>query len=287
MLKTAPDAMRDATGRLDHLRPLTLACFGRGGSSLVWGALASATGTLTMDREWHEAVFDGAGWLRRALRQMTRHEIGLGLGTGRGPAARLIRRAVRARVLDDIRQTPPWVDAAPEWLTLKLMDYNIVRLPLIEQALGAGRIVLLTRGPLGQCESLMRSGLRLEQACRWYADVAGAMARVRADPRTVPLRFEDLVAGPEAAFAEMFRSLGIPCPEVFYLKSKAYGADRRADTDVRRAPIVAVPRGSLGDFVDPEANARAIARLGSAARHEIARRTAAAARCLGYEVHDG
>jgi hypothetical protein len=286
MLKTVPDPTRGASGQSDHLRPLSLACFGRGGSSLVWGALASAQGTLTMDREWHEAVFDGAGWLRRALRRMTRHDLGLALGTGPGPTARLIRQAVRARVLADIRRTPPWVDESPEWLALKLMDYNIVRLPLIEEALGNGRVVLLTRGPLGQCESLMRSGLRLDQACRWYNDVSRAMARLYADPCTVTVRFEDLITAPDTTFSDMFRQLGLPCPEVFYLKSKAYGDARQQDTDVCRAPVTTVPRATLGQFVDPEANARAIARLRPPARIEIGRRTAGAACALGYRVHD-
>jgi hypothetical protein len=75
------------------------------------------------------------------------------------------------------------------------MDYHIVFSEMIERSLQHVQQVSLTRHPYGQWESLIRRGLSLEGACRWYRDVAGAMAD-HSLSRAIGLRCEDVVNCP-------------------------------------------------------------------------------------------
>lgn len=277
MLKEAP-----APISLTSLRPLTLACFGRGGSNIVFSALGSARGTLTMDREWHQAVFENADWLKRVLRRSARMGLGHRLGTGGGPVDRAIRRSVRGRIAADIRQTPPWIGGEADWLVIKLMDHNVIRHRLIERTLGAGRTIVLTRAALPHCESLMRSGLSLDAACAWYRDVARALGALRRTPGTVVVRFEDLIAEPLETLETMFKHLGLRPPDIYYLKDKAFGTERVADTDVTHAAVRPIAGPGLRGFVRPDVNRAAVSRLTGAERDAIRRQTTEAAADLGY-----
>jgi hypothetical protein len=48
------------------------------------------------------------------------------------------------------------------------MDYHIGFAHMIAGSFRRATFINLERHPYGQCESLMRSGLSLERACRWY-----------------------------------------------------------------------------------------------------------------------
>lgn len=277
MLKKSPNP------QAADLRPIVLACFGRGGSNLMFSALGSSESVLRMEREWHEAVFDDLAWLRRALRRLSRRGIGLRLGTGSAPPDRTIQTLVRRRVMSDVRPHPIWTDRAPSHLVMKVMDYNIVRIPLIEASFSHGQVVCLTRGPLAQCESLMRSGLPVTTACQWYNDVAHSMANLPAG--TIRVRFEDFVKNPLQTLDLVFLSLRLSPCAAFEIKDKAFGQARTKSTDVTHAATRRLARHELRDFVEPDVNARAIARLSDADRAEILHRTTDAAARLGYTGH--
>lgn len=263
------------------LRPIVLACFGRGGSNLMFSALGSSDAVLRMEREWHEAVFDDLTWLRRALRRLSRRGIGLHLGTGSGPPGRTIQTLVRRRVMGDVRPHPIWGERGPAHLVMKVMDYNIVRIPLIEASFTHGQVVCLTRGPLAQCESLMRSGLSVAAACDWYNDVAHSMADL--PQGTIRVRFEDFVRNPLQTLDLVFLSLRLSPCSAFEIKDKAFGQARTQSTDVTHAATRRLTRHELRDFVAPDVNTRAIARLPDRVQAEIKARTGAAAARLGYK----
>ena len=83
-----------------------------------------------------------------------------------------LRKTLEMQRPDDVTTKP---DARS--LVVKLMDYHIVFAEMIGSSFERATFVNLTRHPYGQCESLMRSGLSLEDACRWYDDVARMMVQ--------------------------------------------------------------------------------------------------------------
>lgn len=250
---------------------------------MVFSTLGSAPGAVVMEHEWHQSVFEGADWLKKALRRLARRGRGLELGQGIGPLAKWGQNIVRRRMEAGIRTEEPWAESNPQYLVAKVMDYNIHRRGVIEAAFGQpARAVVLTRAPLPQVEGLTRSGQSLEAACKWYNDIAFPMAKLLAKSDTHHIRFEDLIADPVASLEAMLAAFGLATPETFYLKNKAFGADRDGNTDVKSAPYKAVTRDTLRDFVSAEVNAKAVARLSDAQKAEIIDRTGAAARALGY-----
>jgi hypothetical protein len=88
------------------------------------------------------------------------------------------------------------------------MDYHVVFARMIGASFERATCINLTRHPYGQCESLMRIGLSLESACRWYNDVARMMADL-SQSGAIGLRFEDVVTRLMETCDELYRSLGV------------------------------------------------------------------------------
>jgi len=264
-------------------QPLLLFCFGRGGSNMVFSTLGSVPGTVIMEHEWHQSVFEKSDWLKKVLRRLARKEIGLDWGQGTGPLSQWAQNVVRQRMLAGLRTDAPWADDSPRYLVAKVMDYNIHRRALIGAAFGQSiRSVVLTRAPLPQIEGLTRSGQSLEAACRWYNDIATPMAAVLDQPGTHHIRFEDLIADPVQILEGMLSAFDLEPASRYYLKNKTFGAARDVNTDVKSAPYTFVERDELPQFVSAEVNQKAVARLSEAQKAEIIARTETAARALGY-----
>ena len=126
-------------------------------------------------------------------------------------------------------------------LVVKLMDYHIVFAEMIGSSFERATFVNLTRHPYGQCESLMRSGLSLEDACRWYDDVARMMVQ-HAEWGAISVRFEDVVIRPMETCDGLYRSLGVRWSEdgKFEFKVKPYGTDRMADVGVEDREFIRI-----------------------------------------------
>ena len=109
----------------------------------------------------------------------------------------------------------------------------------------------LTRHPYGQCESLMRSGLSLEDACRWYDDVARMMAK-QAESGAITVRFEDIVTRPIETCDGLYRSLGVRWAEdgKFEFKVKPYGSDRSADAGVEDKDFIRIGAEDVSKQID-------------------------------------
>ena len=140
----------------------------------------------------------------------------------------------RRYALDKTREMQRPADVATKTdarsLVVKLMDYYIVFAQTIGTSFERATFINLTRHPYGQCESLMRSGLSLEDACRWYEDVARMMAK-QADSGAITVRFEEVVTQPIETCDRLYRSLGVRWAEdgKFEFKVKPYGSDRLAN----------------------------------------------------------
>ena len=267
---------RAANGRLT---PICLCCFGRGGSSIVWNMLGSSPDAVVMRREWHQAVFAGADGLRRALRWINRRGW---LRTAPPVLTAPLARAAALRVVSDMRSEDMAAKPGADAVVIKLMDHNLWRLPLIAQGFGSIRPVILTRDPLAQCESLMRSGLSVEVAADWYRDVAEAMVWIRDRYAAPVFRFEDLVEQPDDFAQRLFPALSLAAPRDYRLKKKRYGTARDPiHRDVTGTHII-IPASGLRDFIDPKVNVESIERLGPDQRGLIAKATAIPARSLGY-----
>src|SRR4029079_11987427 len=93
-------------------------------------------------------------------------------------------------------------------LVVNLMDYPIVFGQMIGTSFERATFVNLTRHPYSLCESLMRSGLSLVDACRWYEDVALMMDQY-AERGAISVRFEDVVTRPMETCDGLYRSLGV------------------------------------------------------------------------------
>jgi hypothetical protein len=143
--------------------------------------------------------------------------------------------------------------------------------------------VNLTRHPYGQCESLSRSGLSLEEACRWYDDVALMMAK-QAELGAITVRFEDVVARPFETCDRLYRSLGVRWAEdgKFEFKVKPYGTDRMADVGVEDKEFIRIGAEDGSQQIDASVLRGEIERLSDSQRRAIWDLTGAAAARLGY-----
>lgn len=261
------------------LVPISLCCFGRGGSSILWNMVGSSPAVVMMRHEWHEAVFSGFQGVNRAIRWANRRGL---FRTVPSPAKAPLAQMAKRRVVADLRQDDFAAKTQAKAMAVKVMDYNIWHLPVIEQGFGATRPVVFARNPLAQCESLMRSGLTVEEAADWYRDVATAMLWVRDTYGASLFYFEDMVADPKSFAERLLRDLGLPMPKVYRLKQKRFGADRDPRHQVAVGKEVVVPASDLRDFIDPNVHDESIARLEAGERRIIIERTIEPARALGY-----
>jgi len=265
------------------LTPVVLCCFGRGGSSLAWRMIGSSPDVLMMSEEWHVAM--GGGFTlpgRLARRAYAAGLVSPGGAAMRGLAA-LLGPAAARRAVAAVDRAEPGAKPHASGLAVKLMDYQLVHLPVIAGGFPAVRPAILTRDPLAQAESLMRSGLSVEAAARWCADVLRLMEWVGARWDAPVFRFEDLLSDP-AAFADtLYARLALRPPPDGRIgaKRKAFGAERITDAPAI-GPVERLNPEELRAFVDAEVNAKAIARLSDAERSTIRRIVGPGAAAFGY-----
>ncbi|WP_316650774.1 hypothetical protein [Ovoidimarina sediminis] len=206
------------------------------------------------------------------------HELGL----GNRKVDRIVRSHVRACVIGNLNSDPMLFHDDAKFAAIKLMDYFLSWHQSVLASMDGGVRVVLLRGPLAQCESLIRSGLTVSEACRWYNDVAHRMSLILNFPDTYSIRFEDLLLRPKPVLEDLFAELEISLPDNFVAKSKPFGNARRGNVNVSSAPMVSIPRDSLSGFLDAENEAKAVMRLDRNSRDQILEKTRNAAAGLGY-----
>jgi Sulfotransferase family len=261
--------------RLPTEEIVVLNCFGRGGSGIVWRMLGSSPDVIMTRKEWHVAVFGERRRLRKALFLASRS------------AAIRSSAPFQRYALSKVREMQRPGDVATKTdarsLVVKLMDYHIVFAQMIGASFERATFINLTRHPYGQCESLMRSGLSLEAACRWYEDVARMMA-THADCKAITVRFEDVVSHPLETCDGLYRSLGLRWAEdgKFEFKVKPYGEDRLANTGVEDRDFIRIGADDVSRQIDASVLRGETERLSEAQRGAIWDLTGTTAARLGY-----
>jgi hypothetical protein len=253
---------------------IVLNCFGRGGSGIVWRMIGSSPDVIMTSEEWHVGVFGASKTLRKGLPWAFR-SFGV-------QSFEPLRRYAFRKTIDMRRPVDVTTKTDARSLVVKLMDYHIVFARMIGSSFERATFVNLTRHPYGQCESLMRSGLTLEQACRWYDDVARMMAQ-QADS-AITVRFEDVVSRPVETCDALYRSLGVRWSEDgrFEFKIKPYGSERMADLGVEDREIIRIDREDAAQQIDPSVLRGETERLSETQRRAIWDLTGVAAARLGY-----
>ena len=182
---------------------------------MVWRMIGSSPDVIMTSEEWHVGVFGSRKTLRKGLPLAFRS---LGIRSFEPLRRYALRKTLEMQRPNDVTTKP---DARS--LVVKLMDYHIVFAEMIGTSFERATFVNLTRHPYGLCESLMRSGLSLEHACRWYDDVARMMVQ-QAEWGAISVRFEDVVTRPMETCDGLYRSLGVRWSEdgKFEFKVKPY-----------------------------------------------------------------
>jgi Sulfotransferase family len=254
---------------------IVLNCFGRGGSGIVWRMLGSSPDVIMTSEEWHVGVFGSRKMLRRGL---TRAFRSLGL-----ESFEPLRRYALRKTLEMQRPNDVTTRTDARSLVVKLMDYHIVFAEMIGASFERGTFINLTRHPYGQCESLMRSGLSLERACRWYDDVARMLARHK-ESGAITVRFEEVVTRPMETCDGLYRSLGVRWSEdrKFEFKVKPYGSDRLANTGVEDKDLIRIEAEDVSKQIDASVLRGETDRLSAAQRRAIWDLTGSEAARLGY-----
>lgn len=261
---------------------LCVCCFGRGGSSLLWHLLGSSPDIWMMRNEWHQAVFGESDLLRRSLRHGIRNRWLHHLGNGKRTQDRILQRFAHRRVLSNMAQDQHFFHPDAKFACMKVMDYNVFWHDGITQSFGGGRTVLLLRRPLPQCESLIRSGLKIEEAIRKYNDVSKFLADLAARPGVVIVHFGALLEDPAGIMAATYGALGVVSPLCYVAKVKPYGAARQVNTDVSERKLRVFSASELRDFVDPSVDDASAKRLSGSQADQILSQTRSAAERLGY-----
>ena len=256
-------------------RVIVLNCFGRGGSGIVWRMLGSSPDVIMTSEEWHVAVFGSRKMLRRGL---TRAFRSLGL-----ESCEPLRRHALRKTLEMQRPNDVTTRTNAQSLVVKLMDYHIVFAEMVGSSFERATFINLTRHPYGQCESLIRSGLSLERACQWYADVARMLAR-HAESGAITVRFEEVVTRPMETCDGLYRSLGVRWSEdrKFEFKVKPYGTGRTADVGVENKDFIRIGAEDVSVQIDPSVLRGETERLSAAQRRAIWDLTGTEAAGLGY-----
>jgi Sulfotransferase family len=242
---------------------------------MVWRMIGSSPDVIMTSKEWHVAAFGKRKMLRKGILLAFRS---LGIRSFEP-----LRRYALGKTLE--MQRPNDVTTKPDArnLVVKLMDYHIVFAEMIGTSFERATFVNLTRHPYGQCESLMRSGLSLESACRWYHDVACMMVD-HAESGAIGVRFEDLVTRPIETSDKLYRSLGVRWSEdgKFEFKVKPYGTDRMADVGVEDKKFIRIGVGDVTQQIDASVLRGETERLSDSQRRAIWDLTGAVAERLGY-----
>jgi hypothetical protein len=255
-------------------RVIVLNCFGRGGSGIVWRMLGSSPDVIMTRKEWHVAVFGERRRLRKALLAAC--------GSRAIRSSAPFRRYALGKTCEMQRPVDVTTKTDAQSLVVKLMDYHIVFAEMIGASFERATFINLTRHPYGQCESLMRSGLSLEQACRWYEDVARMMTR-QEESGAISVRFEDVVTHPIETCDGLYRSLGVRWSEdgKFEFKLKPYGAERTAYVSVEDKDFIRIGAEDVSR-VDASVLRGETERLSETQRRAIWDLAGATATRLGY-----
>jgi hypothetical protein len=258
-------------------RIIILNCYGRGGSGIVWRMIGSSPDVIMTSEEWHVGVFGHSKTLRKGV-PLAFRSVGI-------RSFEPLRRYALRKTLEMQRPSDIATKADARSLVVKLMDYHIVFAQMIGASFERATFVNLTRHPYGQCESLMRSGLSLEEACRWYDDVALMMVK-QAESGAITVPFEDVVTQPIEACDRLYRSLGVRWSKdgKFEFKVKPYGTDRMADVGVEDEDFIRVGPEEAVHQVDASVLHGEAERLSTAQRRAIWDLTGGAAAQLGYSV---
>jgi hypothetical protein len=262
------------TPRAPTDRVIVLNSYGRGGSGIVWRMIGSSPDVIMTSKEWHVGVFGERKKLRKGLLLAGRS---LGI-----ESSEHLRRYALAKTCEMQRPRDVATKTDARSLVVKLMDYYIVFARMIGKSFEQATFINLTRHPYGQCESLIRSGLTLEKACRWYRDVARMMADQESG--AVGVRFEDVITQPIETCDELYRSLGVGWSEdrKFEFKIKPYGTDRVGDVDVEDKEFIRIGAEEASHHVDASVLRGERERLSDAQRRAIWKLTGTAAARLGY-----
>jgi hypothetical protein len=257
-------------------RIIVLNCYGRGGSGIVWRMIGSSPDVIMTGDEWHMGVF-GAAKLPRKGALLAFRSLGIS-------SFEPLRRYAYRKTMEMQRPEDVVLKSAARSCVIKLMDYHIVFSDMIRRSFQSTTFVNLVRHPYGQCESLMRSGLSLDHASRWYVDVGQMMAR-RAESAAIAVRFEDIVTQPMQACDQLYQALGIRWAEdgKFDFKVKPYGEGRTEDTDVRHGEVIRIGARDVGRRIDPSVLRGERDRLSDNQRRAIWNRTREIASCFGYD----
>ncbi len=264
---------------------IALCCFGRGGSNIVWSAIASSPDVISMADEWHRAVYGhipfAGDHLRRLVRYVQRRHVCTRRDTGKEAASSAITRGIARFMMSSLRMRD--VEDKPEAkaIVAKVMDYSLFNVDLIGREFRSTRLVVLTRHPLGQCESLMRSGASLENAIIKYCEVGTAMAKL-ADRDGHLVHFEELANDPNKTYEDLFGFLDVSRPDAYWMKRKKFGDARDKNTDVGRSDYHLIPARKLPEVIDKTAFEKSAARLSPAQSERIMAQCGSTAEQLGY-----
>lgn len=259
-------------------RVIVLTCFGRGGSGIVWRMIGSSPDVIMTNDEWHVGVFGTRKTLRRGVPLVFRS---LGIESLEPLRRYAFRKTLEMQRPNDVATKP---DAGS--LVVKLMDYHIVFAQMIAASFERATVVNLTRHPYGLCESLMRSGLSLGEACRWYRDVALMMVK-QTESGAISVRFEEVVAHPIETCDRLYRSLGVRWSEdgKFEFKTKPYGEQRTEDVDVRHGAVCRIGAADAGLCIDATVLSGERERLSDYQRKAIWNLAGETATRLGYDQY--
>jgi hypothetical protein len=256
-------------------RVIVLNCYGRGGSGIVWRMIGSSPDVIMTGDEWHVGVFGRAKLPRKGAVLAFRS---LGIRSFEPLKRYAFRKTIEMQRPSDLAQKPEALSCV-----IKLMDYHIVFSDMIRRSFDSTTFVNLIRHPYGQCESLMRSGLSLEDASNWYVDVAKMMDRHVTE--AIVVRFEDIVMQPMQECDQLYRALGIGWAEdgKFDFKIKPYGELRTKDLDVRHGAVVRIGAGDVEGRIDRAVLRSARERLSDGQRDAIWYLTGETASRFGYD----
>jgi hypothetical protein len=237
--------------------------------------VGSSPDVIMTSEEWHVGVFGSRKTLRKGVPLAFRS---LGI-----QSFEPLRRYALRKTLEMQRPNDVTTKTDARSLVVKLMDYHIVFAQMIGASFERATFVNLTRHPYGQCESLMRSGLSLEEACRWYDDVARMMAQ-QAESGEITVRFEDVVTRPIETCDGLYRSLGVRWSEdgKFEFKVKPYGTDRMADVGVEDKEFIRIGPEDASRQIDASVLRGETDRLTDIQRRAIWDLAGSAAARLGY-----
>jgi hypothetical protein len=259
-------------------RVIVLNCFGRGGSGIAWRMIGSSPDVIMTSEEWHVGVFGARKTLRKGVLLAFRS---LGI-----ESLEPMRRYAFRKTLEMQRPNDVTTKTDARSVVVKLMDYHIVFAQMICASFERATVVNLTRHPYGLCESLIRSGLSLDEACRWYRDVALMMVK-QTELGAITVRFEEVVTRPIETCDRLYRSLGVRWSEDgrFEFKIKPYGERRTEDVDVRDGKGLRIGAGDAGRYIDASVLSSGRHRLSDHQRKAIWNLTGEMASRLGYDQY--